>query len=154
MFNQDILLSKMHYIAFDEDLFHQWLVWKWSSNSLRTLLGWLTSISCRTIWTMEYGPLCSMIYVWDIVMFYNYVKKVKRVNTKSAHKSCWHRLYTPLFWGHVASCRETFLQRSSGAPVSVCAASWRVHPGLQRLELSGSISVAINPCTVGRVQTL
>ena len=30
----------------------------------------------------------------------------------------------------------------------------RVHPGLQRLELSGSNSIAINPCTAGRVQTL
>ena len=37
---------------------------------------------------------------------------------------------------------------------ATCALQRRVHPGLQRLELSGSNSVAINPCTVGRVQAL
>ena len=36
----------------------------------------------------------------------------------------------------------------------LCALQRCVYPGLQRLELSGSNSVAINPCTVGRVQTL
>ena len=36
----------------------------------------------------------------------------------------------------------------------LCALQRCVYPGLQRLELSGCNSVAINPCTVGRVQTL
>ena len=46
------------------------------------------------------------------------------------------------------------LERLCALQHATCALQRRVHPGLQRLELYGSNSVAINPCTVGRVQTL
>ena len=70
-----------------------------------------------------------------------------KIHEKSNDVQCLGVGFSDLHFVLNAACLERLcaLQR---------ALQRRVHPGLQRLELSGSNSVAINPCTVGRVQTL